>query len=151
MGSFFNTLSKLTSSQPSYDDDYVDEVDTEYNDNFDSFKEQEPAEGELSVDVYRDNDKIVIKTMTPGVKKDDLEISLSRDMLTIKGFRHDESDVHAGNYHHRELYWGSFSRTVQLPDEVDIDAAEASEQHGLVTITLPILDKKRQNRLKIKN
>ena len=75
-----------------------------------------PEEGELSVDVYQNPNEIVIKTMVAGVKPEDLDVSISRDMVTAKGKRENERIVADDDYFHKELYWGSFSRTaVVLP------------------------------------
>ena len=81
--------------------------------------------GELTVDVFQTGTDVIIKTMVAGVKKDDLDISLSRDMVTIKGKREEDRTISDDDYFHRELYWGSFERTVVLPHEVDVESAEA--------------------------
>lgn len=112
--------------------------------------EQTPEEGELSVDVYQNQNDIVIKTMVAGVKPEDLDVSISRDMVTIKGKRESERTVADDDYFHKELYWGSFSRSIVLPEEIDVDSAEAVEKHGLLIIKLPKLDKNRQTRLKVR-
>lgn len=109
-----------------------------------------PEEGELSVDVYQTQSDTIIKTMVAGVKPEDLDISISRDMVTIKGKRENEKMIADDDYFHRELYWGSFSRTIVLPQEIDVDAAEAVEKHGLLIIKLPRLDKNRSTRLKVR-
>ncbi len=111
--------------------------------------EEEPEEAQLALDIYETNDALIIKTMTAGVKKDDLTITLSREHLTIKGRRDNDTRHTTHHYHQQELYWGPFSRTVDLPEEVDIDGAVATEHHGLVTIKLPKFNKKRQTTLKI--
>lgn len=108
-------------------------------------------EGELTVDVYQTPDSIIIKTIVAGVKPDDLDISITRDMVTVRGKREEEKTTTEDNYFHKELYWGTFSRTVVLPQEVDPEEAEAFEQHGLLIITLPKIDKKRQTKLKVKS
>lgn len=116
----------------------------------DSWVTNPQEEGELSVDVYQNQNEIIIKTMVAGVRPEDLDISISRDMVTIKGKRESERTVADDDYFHRELYWGSFSRTVVLPQEIDVDSAEAIEKHGLLIIKLPKLDKNRQTRLKVR-
>ncbi|NLE07075.1 MAG: Hsp20/alpha crystallin family protein [Parcubacteria group bacterium] len=116
----------------------------------DSWINSAPEEGELNVDVYQNQNDIVIKTMVAGVKPEDLDVSISRDMVTIKGKRENERTIADDDYFHRELYWGSFSRTVVLPQEIDVDSAEAIEKHGLLIIKLPKLDKNRQTRLKVR-
>jgi HSP20 family protein len=79
-----------------------------------------------------------------------LDIAITRDMVTIKGKRVEQKDVQEDNYVYQELYWGAFARTIVLPAEVDVDMAEASEKHGLLTIRLPKLNKDRQTKLKVK-
>lgn len=117
----------------------------------DLWSEQGDGDGELSVDVYETPTQIIIKAIIAGVKKEDLEISLSRDMVSIKGSRESESTVDEDNYFHKELYWGTFSRSILLPQEVDIEKAEATEDKGLLTIRLPKIDKGRQAKLRVKS
>ncbi len=116
-----------------------------------SILEESEEEGELSVDVYQTPDEIVIKTMVAGVRPDDLDVNITRDMVTIKGKREETTDVHTHDYFHKELYWGSFSRTVMLPEEIDVEEAEAVERHGLLIIKLPKVDKSKQNKLRVKS
>lgn len=107
--------------------------------------------GELSVDVYETAQNIIVKAIVAGVKKEDLDISLSRDMVSIKGSRVSESTIDEGDYFHKELYWGSFSRTILLPQEIDVDKAEAFEDKGLLTLKLPKVDKGRQAKIRVKS
>lgn len=113
--------------------------------------EEEAGEGQLAVDVHQTQSHIVIKAMVAGVDPDDLDISITRDMVTIRGKREESREVSDDDYFFRELYWGAFSRTIVLPQEVDPDEAEAEENKGLLTIKLPKLDKGRQTKLKIKS
>lgn len=114
--------------------------------------EDEPQDGQLSVDVYQtqNQNEIVIKAIVAGVKPDDLDVSITRDMVTIRGKREEAREAVEDGYFYRELYWGSFSRTVLLPEEVDIEEAQAFEKHGLLIIRLPKVDKGRQAKLKVK-
>ena len=89
--------------------------------------------------------------MVAGVRPDDLDLSITRDMVTIKGKREESHEVENEDFFHKELYWGSFSRTVLLPQEIDVEASEASEKHGLLIIKLPKIDKDRQTKLKVKS
>jgi HSP20 family protein len=111
---------------------------------------EEPA-GELAVDVYQTPTHIVIKAMIAGVKPDDLDVSITRDMVTIRGKRERHTEGTAGDFFFQELYWGTFSRTIVLPQEVEIEEAEAAEKHGLLVVRLPKLDKGRQAKLKVKS
>jgi len=123
------------------------------------YEEDEPAswtdketeeEGELTVDVYQTPDMVVIKSMIAGVRPEDLDISITRDVVTIHGKREEERLSSDEDFITKELYWGSFSRTVALPTEIDVDEAEAVEKHGLLILKLPKLDKKRKSKLKVK-
>ena len=107
-------------------------------------------DGELPVDMYQTEDSIVIRALVAGVSPTELEISITRDMVTIRGVREEFQEAHDDGYFHRELFWGSFSRTLVLPEEVAIDEAEAQEKHGLLEIKLPKLDKHRTTQLKVR-
>lgn len=110
----------------------------------------EDTEGELAVDVYQTPEHIVVKALVAGVQPATIDISLTREMLTISGIRSDEREVEEDNYFQRELYWGSFSRTILLPEEIDVEGAEASEKHGILMIRLPKINKKRETKLKVR-
>lgn len=114
------------------------------------FEEESTEEAQLTVDVFQTPSEIVIKTMVAGVKPDDLEVNITRDMITIHGEREEDRTLSGDDYIHRELYWGSFSRTINLPEEIDVDGAEAVEKHGMLVLRLPKLDKNRQTKLKVK-
>lgn len=113
--------------------------------------EEDPVDGELSVDVYQTPTHIVIKAMIAGVRPEDLDVSITRDMVTIRGRREQHTEGTAGDFFFQELYWGTFSRTIVLPQEVEIEEAEAVEKHGLLIIRLPKMDKGRQAKLKVRS
>jgi HSP20 family protein len=108
------------------------------------------SEGELTVDVYQTPEMVVVKSMIAGVRPEDLDVSITRDLVTIRGHREEERVAEEGDYLARELYWGTFSRTISLPEEIDVDESEAIEKHGLLILKLPKLDKKRESKLKVK-
>ena len=108
-------------------------------------------EGQLAIDMYQTPSEIIIKTMIAGVKQEDLDISITRDMVVIKGHREESNDTAGNDYFHKELYWGSFSRTIILPQEIDVDESEAINKNGLLVIRMPKIDKHRQAKLKIKS
>jgi HSP20 family protein len=108
-------------------------------------------EGQLAIDMYQTPSEIIIKTMIAGVKQEDLDVSITRDMVIIKGKREEANDTAGNDYFHKELYWGSFSRTIILPQEIDVDESEAINKNGLLIITMPKIDKNRQAKLKIKS
>jgi len=111
---------------------------------------EEETVGQLSVDVYQSGDYIFIKAFVAGVKPEDLDISITREMVTINGRRSEDTSISESDHYLKELYWGEFSRTVVLPVEVESDEAEASERHGLLVIKLPKIDKNKQTRLRVK-
>lgn len=111
----------------------------------------EAQEGELPVDMYQTRDAIVIRALVAGVSPEDLDIAITRDMVTLKGTREEVQEAPDEDYYHRELFWGSFSRTILLPEEIIIDEAEAKEKHGLLEIILPKLDKERSAKLAVKS
>lgn len=112
---------------------------------------EETQEGELSVDIYQTPDAIVVKALVAGVNPSSIDISLTRDMITIRGHREEHKEVTEENYFYKELFWGSFTRTILLPEEVDVDAAEASTNHGILVIKLPKINKERKTKLKVKS
>ncbi len=115
-----------------------------------SIIENDPGDAELTIDMYETPNDIVIRTMVAGVRPEDLDISITRDVVTVRGERESERTVSEEDYFHKELYWGSFSRTIVLPKEVEVEEAEASEKHGLLTIRLPKIDKNKQAKLKVR-
>jgi HSP20 family protein len=110
----------------------------------------EEMEGELAVDVINTRDAIVIKAMIAGVRPSDIDVDLSRDMITIRATREDTHVEETENFFQKELYWGSFSRNILLPEEIDVDVAEAKEKNGLLILTLPKVDKNRKTKLQVK-
>lgn len=116
-----------------------------------NWMEEANGDAELTVDVYQTANEIVVQTMVAGVKPEDLSVTITRDMITIRGKREETRTVSDEDYFTRELYWGSFSRTVSLPQEVEPDMAEAIEKHGLLIVKLPKIDKTKQATVKIKS
>lgn len=111
----------------------------------------EDEEGQLTVDIYQTPTDIVVQTMVAGVRPEDLNITITRDMITIKGRREENKTINSDDFFVRELYWGSFSRTILLPQEVEPESAEAIERHGLLVVKLPKIDKSKKTTLKIKS
>lgn len=114
-------------------------------------KWEEEIDAELTVDVYQTPTEIIVQTMVAGVQPENLSLTITRDMITIKGKREENQSIDKENYFVQELYWGSFSRTISLPEEIDVEEAEATERHGLLIVKLPKLDKNRETKLKIKS
>lgn len=140
--------------QDSFDDGSMmegDSGDSRDTNDWENEESGEERDGELPVDMYQTGDAIVIRALVAGVNPEDLDIAITRDMVTLKGRREEAQEAPDEDYYHRELFWGSFSRTILLPEEVIIDEAEAKEKHGLLEIILPKLDKDRSARLTVKS
>ncbi len=90
-----------------------------------------------AVDMYQTDDDVVVKMSVPGMKPEDVQISVTGDTLSIKGETKAESEAKEKAYHIREQRWGSFERTLSLPTAVRSDKAEAEFENGILTVTLP--------------
>ena len=123
---------------------YLDnEIDEE------EFFDQE-YEGQLAVDVYQSNGDIIVKSTIAGVKPENLDITVNSDMVTIKGTRAQDDEVSEDNFYYKECYWGGFSRSVILPEEIKPDKAKAEIQNGVLTITMPKLKGKSTAKVQVK-
>lgn len=107
-------------------------------------------EGQLPVDVHQTTNDIIVRAFVAGVRPDELNISICRDRVEIEGSRMEREQVSGPDYFTRELFWGSFSRTIMLPQEVDVEASSASAKDGLLTIIMPKLDKTKQTKLRVR-
>ncbi|MEX1028064.1 MAG: Hsp20/alpha crystallin family protein [Candidatus Paceibacterota bacterium] len=111
---------------------------------------QEEEEGHLTIDMYESGDAIIIKTIVAGVSPDDLDVTITREMVTVRGRRVMSESVPADNYYFQELYWGSFSRSIVLPQEIEVEEAEAVERYGILEIKLPKINKNREAKVRVK-
>ena len=107
-------------------------------------------EGQLTIDVYQTDSEIVIKSTVAGVNPEDIDISITNDMVTLRGRRTKDEAVETENYFYQELYWGSFSRSVILPAEIDSDKSKATIKNGILTIRLPKLAKSKTKKITVK-
>ena len=107
-------------------------------------------EGELALDVYQTPASFIIESAIAGVNPEDIEVSISPESITIKGKREKIEKVKAESYIHQECYWGRFSRTIILPQEIDADKAQANLKNGVLKITLPKVNKSRTKKIKVK-
>ena len=148
--SFFE---RLTGSVPSEEENPKKDYPGKGNngDKKNNWIEEENEEAELSVDLYQTPTDIIVQTMVAGVKPEDLELSIARDIITIRGKREENRTIDEDNYFTKELYWGKFSRTISLPAEVEPEEVEATERHGLVTIKIKKVDKEKKNTVKVKS
>jgi HSP20 family protein len=112
-------------------------------------QDDEP-EGQLTIDVYQTPSEIVIESTIAGVKPEDLDIDVTNDSVTIRGARKREKEVRDEDYFYRECYWGRFSRSVILPQEINPEDAEVSFKNGILSIRLPKLVRRKSKKLKVK-
>ncbi len=103
------------------------------DDNWDENDDQD-LPGQLAVDVYETDEKLIVKARTAGVNKSDLDVSISDGILTISGTLSSGDDSAATHWHVQECYWGEFSRTLALPVQVKEDEVEAVLKDGVLTI-----------------
>lgn len=116
-----------------------------------TWDEEETTEGQLTVDVFQTPDEIIIRSIVAGVRPDDLDVAISRDMVTIRGTREENKEVSDDGYFHKELFWGTFSRTILLPAEIEVEGAQATEKYGILTLRLPKIDKNKQTKVKVRS
>ncbi len=107
--------------------------------------------GGLALDMYETEDALVVTADVPGIKAEDLDISITGDVLTIKGETKMEQEVKRENYHRQERRYGAFSRSVALPVSVNADKAEAKFKDGVLTLTIPKAEEARPKVIKVKS
>jgi len=110
----------------------------------------EESEGQLAVDVFQTDDDVVLKAPIAGVKPEDLEISITDEVVTIKGERKEAEEVARENYLCQECYWGGFARAYALPVAVVGDKAQASLKNGILTIKIPKQEKTKAKTIEVK-
>jgi HSP20 family protein len=108
------------------------------------------SEGELTVDVYQTDKEIVIQSAIAGVEPEDLDISIEKDMVTIKGKREKQFEEKEKNYFYQECYWGRFSRKIILPAEVNSSKISASMKNGILCIRIPKIEGKKKTKVSVK-
>ena len=134
------------------EDDSYDNLELEQTSDSDLELDTESNDANLNVDISDDGRNLIIHAMVAGVSPDDLDVDIARDHVIIRGSRSEALTSYEGNtYYTQELYWGSFSRTISLPEEVEVEEAEAKESHGLLTIILPKVNKEKKAKVKVKS
>lgn len=99
------------------------------------WEEDDQVPGQLAVDVFETKEKLIVKARTAGVNKQDLDVSISDNTLSIRGTLSAGTEEHAENYFVQECYWGEFSRSIALPVPVKEEEIEASLKDGVLTIS----------------
>lgn len=104
----------------------------------------------LALDVYTTPDSVVVEAAIPGVKPEDLNISVLGDTLTISGSTKEETSRDEEGYSYREIRRGSFNRTVTLPTGVKTDEATASFENGMLRLSIPKAEEAKPRQIQIK-
>lgn len=107
-------------------------------------------EGQLAIDVFQTPDALVVESPIAGVSSEDLDINITNESVTIRGRREHRTDIKDADYFYQECYWGRFSRSIILPQEIDPDRAEAGIKNGVLTIILPKVKRQKTKKLKVK-
>lgn len=110
----------------------------------------EDVEGRLTIDVYQDDDHIYIESTVAGVEGENLDVAITPESVAIRGKRKRSKKIKKDEYLYQECFWGSFSRSVILPQEIDPDKAKASLKNGVLLISLPKIHRSKSKKLKVK-
>jgi HSP20 family protein len=112
--------------------------------------QMDEGEGQLTVDVYQNGDEIVVQAPIAGVSREDLDVEATSESVTIRGERKRNEDVDDTDYLYQECFWGKFSRSIILPQEVDPDSAKVSLKNGVLTVRLPKINRGTARKLQVK-
>ncbi len=131
-----------------------DEISSLLNRHFDSYFPQaeywqDAEKFSMPIEVSDKGKEYDIKAELPGIKKEDLDIEIEENYLRINAKKYDETKEEEKNYKHSEFNYGEFSRTIQLPEEIDIEKTEAKLEHGILKITAPKIQKVKDQSKKI--
>jgi HSP20 family protein len=152
MGNFFKKLAGLDSEKKvNIKNEEEINNEEEFLENEEEWIDEEYEEGQLSIDVYQTPENIVVKSTIAGVEPGDIDISINNDMLTIRGKREEKEKVDSDDYLYKECYWGSFSRSIILPVEVESNKIEALLENGVLTVILPKSKTSKQISVKVKS
>ena len=147
--SFFAELAKASTTVPVADLPVAVE---EVPESSEPTREDAGPDGQLAIDVYQTPTDIIIRAPIAGVSRaEDIEIHIAHDVVTIRGERKPDVDVSDSDYLYQECYWGRFSRSVVLPQEVDAEAAVANfSRNGILSLRLPKLVRERARKIAVR-
>jgi len=146
-----NLINKLMGTQTVAQMEEGDEEIVQETENPSSSQEDwlSEYEGQLTIDMYQTKDNVIIKSTIAGVKPEDIDVTIANDMVTIRGERKRDFEASSEDYFYQECYWGSFSRSVVLPVDVDIENVAADLKDGILTVILPKAAKARAKKIKV--
>jgi len=108
------------------------------------------ADGQLTVDVYQNSDELIVQSTVAGVAPDDLDINITSESVTIRGKREKEEKIEEKDYFYQECFWGSFSRSIILPQEIDAERSTAAIKNGILTVRMPKIQRQKAKKVKVK-
>jgi len=153
----FSIFEKLTGSVnvDDFDNDLFEEDEDEANQTLSERissnveEVEDDTSSDFLIDILETECDIIIQTEIAGISPDDVSIEISREQVILSAERRNRSTYAESTYKHREIFWGTLSRSIELPAEVDVEEAKADSEHGLLTITLPKIDKMKKTKLRI--
>lgn len=104
----------------------------------------------FAMDVYETRDQVVVKAALPGIKPEQAQVTISGNTLTIRGEAKEEKEIKEENYICKERHFGSFARSVTLPDGLQVDKAEATFENGVLTLKIPKTEEVKPKTIKVK-
>src|SRR3989344_5918736 len=144
-----NLINKLMGTQTMEDEQETDLETTNVQQEGSSEDWLSEYEGQLTIDMYQTKDNVIIKSTIAGVKPEDIDVTIANEMVTIRGERKRDFDASSEDYFYQECYWGSFSRSVVLPVDVDIEQVTADLKDGILTVILPKAAKAKAKKIKV--
>ena len=112
-----------------------------------------PSDGERgwtpALDIFEKNDRFIVKAELPGMKEDDIDVSVVGDTLTIKGEKKSEEEINEEDFYHLERTYGSFMRSISLPSNVNADKIEAKYEDGVLEVDLPKIAEVKPKKVKV--
>ncbi len=143
-----NLINKLMGTQTMEDEQETD-LETTNQQEGSSEEWLSEYEGQLTIDMYQTKDNVIIKSTIAGVKPEDIDVTIANDMVTIRGERKRDFEASSEDYFYQECYWGSFSRSVVLPVDVDIENVSADLKDGILTVVLPKAAKSKAKKIRV--
>lgn len=102
-----------------------------------------------TVDIFKKGEDYILKSELPGINKDDIDISIQDNVVTLKGTKNEEKEVEEGNYYHCERVFGSFERSFELPSVIDRKKVKATYKDGILEVILPLAEEAKPQQIKI--
>lgn len=128
----------------------IKKTDEEKEDSADNVEIFEGPEGQLTIDVYQTPVSIIVESAVAGVEPENIDIEITPDSVAIKGKRMKKERVDEKDYLYSECFWGRFSRSIILPQEIDAEKAHASLKNGILKVVLPKVNRQKAKKLKVR-